>query len=529
MATNRDLLKEAIADAKAVKETAIANAKAALEEAFTPQLKSMFAAKLQEMEEDEKMDEALGTLNDPDTPTAHGNIAEEDLDEYAEIQPTDLPRGMSGVEKDEDMMEIDLEELLKELEMEEGDMEESLNEAEGDEDDDMKMSDEDSDEGDEEGTPLDLEDMTDEDLKSMIEDVIKDMIASGELEGGEEEMGSEEGVEMKDEEEVDLAELLKEIEEMEDMDEAYGREAEQYEYYSSILGNPDSASKLANVAKKLKDAAMAGELDPAELDAVAMDVNKSLNKGDIKAIEATLKEAYELNEQEAMDQAGEEFIAKANAEIEQLAKTSRVQKLASRLGVGALALGATLFMAGVNSGMADSLTAKFGATVDIPTAAIAGIAGVVGGVVFGLRGAANKYAADEEAKRLKAEIDKKRREMGQGQELEEAYETIKSLKAELNEINLLNAKLLYTNKIFKSKNLNESQKVKVLSSFDKATTVGEVKLVFETLNEGIKVKSNVIKENLGSASKSTITPNVKKPIVESNDAFARMQKLAGII
>jgi hypothetical protein len=38
MATNRDLLKEAIADAKAVKETAIANAKAALEEAFTPQV-----------------------------------------------------------------------------------------------------------------------------------------------------------------------------------------------------------------------------------------------------------------------------------------------------------------------------------------------------------------------------------------------------------------------------------------------------------------------------------------------------------
>jgi hypothetical protein len=99
----------------------------------------------------------------------------------------------------------------------------------------------------------------------------------------------------------------------------------------------------------------------------------------------------------------------------------------------------------------------------------------------------------------------------------------------LNEINLLNAKLLYSNKIFKSKNLNENQKVKVLSSFDKATTVGEVKMVFETLNEGIKVAKTTIKENLGSASKSTVTPTVKKPIVESNDAFLRMQKLAGLI
>ena len=114
-------------------------------------------------------------------------------------------------------------------------------------------------------------------------------------------------------------------------------------------------------------------------------------------------------------------------------------------------------------------------------------------------------------------------------ELNEAYSTIKQLRSVINEVNLLNAKLLYTNKIFKSKNLNENQKVKVLSSFDKAATVGEVKMVFETLNEGIKVKKETIKENLGRASKATVTPVAKQPIVESNDAFLRMQKLAGII
>ena len=115
------------------------------------------------------------------------------------------------------------------------------------------------------------------------------------------------------------------------------------------------------------------------------------------------------------------------------------------------------------------------------------------------------------------------------EELKEAYKTIDKLRSELNEINLLNAKLLYTNKIFKSKNLNENQKVKVLSSFDKAKNVGEVKMVFETLNEGIKVKKDTIKENLGRASKATTIPTTKKPIVESNDVFLRMQKLAGII
>ena len=115
-------------------------------------------------------------------------------------------------------------------------------------------------------------------------------------------------------------------------------------------------------------------------------------------------------------------------------------------------------------------------------------------------------------------------------ELNEAYSTIEILKTDLNEINVLNAKLLYTNKIFRDKNLNENQKVKVLSSFDKAESVNEVKLVYNTLNEGLVVlKPTVKRPSLGSASKSTIVPTTKKPIIESNEAYLRMQKLAGII
>jgi hypothetical protein len=75
-------------------------------------------------------------------------------------------------------------------------------------------------ETEDEAEPIDLEDMTDEDLKSMIEDVIADMIKSGELEGGntEEESEEVEDEEVEDEEDVDLAELLREIEEMEETD-----------------------------------------------------------------------------------------------------------------------------------------------------------------------------------------------------------------------------------------------------------------------------------------------------------------------
>jgi hypothetical protein len=410
MATNREMLKEAIADAKAVKETAIANAKAALEEAFAPQLKSMLSMKLQEMEsEEEKIDEAGFGDFDTKENTTFNTMGEKALDE-----------------EEDKMMEVDLEELLAELNEEE-EVEESINEAEEEEEEES----EESEEGEEEGEPIELEDMTDEDLKDMIEDVIKDMISSGELEAGHEGgEGEEEGEESEEseEEEIDLAELLREIEEME-------------EPTNEIFGiKPGAVRRL--------EKSMPGFLDK------------------VKAMDSPEEKAAALKA--IADPAGE---FKRGFES------------------------ASSWMNDVSS-IFDYVGAKSPFKTSV-----------------GDTGVPSPSGANEA---MKAELD-------------EAITTIEALKAELNEINLLNAKLLYTNKIFKAKNLNESQKVKVLSSFDKAKNVGEVKMVFETLNEGIKVSKNTIKENLGSASKGTMTPSVKKPIVESNEAFLRMQKLAGII
>jgi hypothetical protein len=118
-------------------------------------------------------------------------------------------------------------------------------------------------------------------------------------------------------------------------------------------------------------------------------------------------------------------------------------------------------------------------------------------------------------------------------EMKEAIETIETLRAELHEQNLLNAKLLYVNKIFKAKNLSESQKLKVIASFDKATTPAQAKELFESIQSsdlGASKKSQ-IKESLGFASKAAgVAPkNSANTIVESNDVIARMQKLANII
>jgi hypothetical protein len=123
-------------------------------------------------------------------------------------------------------------------------------------------------------------------------------------------------------------------------------------------------------------------------------------------------------------------------------------------------------------------------------------------------------------------------------ELEEAYSTIKSLRRTINEVNLLNAKLLYTNKLFRGYNLTNEQKVKVVENLDRTSTVREVKLVYATLAESMKFtgtekKVSAAKKNIteGLASKVVASTAPKKEIIsESVNAMAdRFRKLAGII
>jgi hypothetical protein len=135
-----------------------------------------------------------------------------------------------------------------------------------------------------------------------------------------------------------------------------------------------------------------------------------------------------------------------------------------------------------------------------------------------------KDTAEEEG----VEDYKKRKKMEE--ELHLALEAVNTLRQELQEVNLLNAKLLYVNKIFKAKNLTESQKLTVVKAFDKAESAKEAKLVYESLNETFTAKAgkSQIKESLGFASKAAGIAPQKSIIVESNEFVARMKKLANI-
>jgi len=343
---NRDILKEAIADAKAVKETAIANAKIALEEAFTPFLQTTLSTRLAEMDREEMKEDEDNEIKE--------EYMDEDMYEEKENPMND---------------EIDLDELLRELE----DMDEVINDPKGEgahgniapnsiSDTDLMEAEEAEDKEE-----FDIESMSEEDLKSFIEDVISDMVEAGELEAGHEGMEDEvEDEEEEEEEEVDLEELLREL----DSDDL-----------ENTTSNEDAYRKALDVM------------------------------GDAEEIE-------------------------------------------------------------------------------------------------------------EEKNKMK-------------EELEEAYKALNKIKSELNEINLLNSKLLYSNKVFKAKNLTESQKVKVLAAFDKATSKKEAQLVYETVMENLNAQTTTkrpMTESVRGMASRVIAgaQNTKQPIIEVNSAFDRMQKLAGI-
>jgi hypothetical protein len=241
--SNKDLFKEAIADAKAVREAALANAKVALEEALAPKLQSMLSAKLQEMEYEEegledKMEEGFYDVDPQDTSD--------------EIQDRYRATG-AALEEEELEEDFDLSSILAELELEEKEISEPYTmdikgtekgyvkeaeeakaeeeETEDEESEEEAPEEDDADEADyEAGEGEKITDLTVDELKDIIKDIVSSELEAEEYETPADEAGEEDGEEMAIdlgdeheeaamEEEIDLEELLAELDAMGDQDE----------------------------------------------------------------------------------------------------------------------------------------------------------------------------------------------------------------------------------------------------------------------------------------------------------------------
>ena len=336
-----------------------------------------------------------------------------------------------------------------------------------------------------------------------------------------------------------FAERLNELEleeaetEKEPIDEMYGIEEDfnLEEILAELsMEEGDEDSKMEEgMEQELEEDLMLEDMSDEEIEELVMQViDDMIASGKLMPGEGE-EEGEETEDMEDMDD--EEIDEEINLE-ELLAEMNSVEEEQLNEAESALEF-AKLISNPDNWEVASNMASQFLAT---PAGAAA---------VFGVISAAASIPfigpkIKERFKDVLAAADKKRKEKPTSEAKEEETteatktemeETINELRNELNEVNLLNAKLLYTNKIFKAKNLTESEKIKVLNTFDKAETVKEVKLVFETLTESFKAttaKKNQIKESLGSASKTIGTATPKQPIIEANEAFVRMQRLAGL-
>ena len=419
-----DLLKDAIADAKAVRETALANAKLALEEAFTPRIQSMLSQKIQsEIEdEDEVADEAM-----------HGG---EDHDEEEEAPEAEAPEVAVEPEEGEEVADI-ADEVEDEDEMahegEEEDHDEGYDESKVIEIDGVKYAPVVSEEEEDEDEAMHEEEDEDEGYS---EDLDLEAVLA-ELEG-------ETVTEEEDEDEI------AEGEEKEDEDEV--KEGEEKE--DDEVNENDVSSDIGSADNKVKPEA-----------------GDSSKIGQGPEGEGSDKPAgKELEDQEIVDDLKEDIEISEDIDLEEVLKALTEEE--------------------------DEEEKKDESVEE---------------------------SVNEELNTIKAD-------------LEEHRNVVKYLRGKLNEVNLLNAKLLFTNKLFRNYGLSNEQKLKVVETFDRATNLREVKLVFSTLAEsfGNKVASKPskpIKESKGSSSKpvASTKPKTKKVISEGSDMKARFQKLANIL
>ena len=452
---NKDLFKQAIADAKSIREAAIANAKLALEESLTPQLKELLAQRLAEMEEEE----APAAVISEEEVTEE--VAEESLEEAIG------PDGLRAVAEAE-------EEGAEEEGEEEG--EEAGEEAEGD-------SEESEDEAEEE-----VGEMSVDDLKDLIRDVLMQVMGDkeagqeDELEADAEEMGAEDMTAVTDTDtEINIEELMAELATMD------------------IINNPQGPTAHGNIPE------MEAPVDPLREEAIA-ELKKHMKPG-------TMEGMRKYAEAKGMD------VHKVLGKMAEYGTTAEVKKVAELIGV-AETLGEVAYHR-----IVERLTSEMKHAPAMEEGAE--------DVIEKIKGM-GKDAAKAVVKAVTDFIDYTPldpRNRYESADIQEALSTIETLRNELNETNLLNAKLLYVNKVFKANNLTEGQKANVIATFDKAETVKEVKLVYETVSNNVTAggKKEVVKEAKGFASAAAGISTKPEVITETNAAVLRMQKLAGII
>jgi hypothetical protein len=418
---NSKLLKEAIADAKAVKETALANAKIALEEAFTPRLQSILSQKMRA--EAEAQDDEVEKVDEELKSTGIGSKSDAGYAETPGATPAyDAMTDLSvGVKKDSGKPEQAGTDYKK------------------------------------------VADISEEENPFAQDDAMA-----------------------SDDKDAEIAELKARLAELEGEN---GEETEE---------NPFAAAEGED-EMGMDDMSMDSEMGDDSMD-MGSDDEESEDDMDLEAIIREL-EASINGEEET-----EEVPSEEGSMYENLADGSE---------------------AGTDKGETPKVVVTNEAEEDDKED---------NKDVVDLEEILREMEADMKDDKEKVDEEKEEDEKEMKADLQEAYKTIKSLQKTINEVNLLNAKLLFANKLFRAHNMTNEQKVKVIETLDRTNSVREVKLVYSTLAENFKysISNKSTKKSISEGIASKVTkstkPAVSKQVIAESTNFSdRFKKLAGII
>lgn len=411
---NSKLLKEAIADAKAVKETALANAKLALEEAFTPRLQSILSQKMRAEAEETDMDDKQDTTNEELSSTGIGSKVDAGYAETPGSNPT----------------------LAAHTDLSVG----------------VKKSG---------GKP----EQAGTDYKKVAD------ISEEENPYGDGNMAAD------DEKQNEIAELKARLAELEGEDSE--EKEEMYHMDSDDENQKDEMDMDSEMSDDSMDMDSDDEMsdDDMDLEEIIAELERQLEGENSEETEESMYEAEETKEvDEAKKDDKEEMEEAKEDDKEEMDEVIDLEEI--------------------------------------------------------LKEMENDMKDDD-----KKEVDEAKEE--KEEELKEAYSTIKSLQKTINEVNLLNAKLLFANKLFRAHNMTNEQKVKVIETLDRTNSVREVKLVYSTLAENFKYTTSsnkIAKKSIQEGIASKVTKSTKpavaeqKEVISENSNFSdRFKKLAGII
>ena len=467
--TNKQFFQEALLEAKTIRETALASAKASLEEAFTPRIKSMIDAKLSLMEDDASDDNEIDETKEMDEAKAKADEAKKVEEKKDMDEAKDMEEGTQG-------SKANLKVGAKVHPHGQSEKVLTVISLEGGFGGKVKVEDEKGN-----GYSFEAEDLelVQNEGYGMDENAELDEMELDEILAELEREDANEGVAPAGVPVNPLNLEAKKVDEKKDVDEAKkdvkeGEAAYEYE-------------KGKKAGEKLGEGE--GDEDAEEVTELTVDELKDLIRdvlADVLGSEGAAEDDLEADVDVDADGADIEV-----SDDEEVSDDMELETILRELD--------------------KKVEGKMDEKKDVEEA---------------------KKKVDEKKVEEKKDVDEAKKEVEEAKkEVDEAVKVIKALKNELNEVNLLNAKLLYVNKIFKSKSLTESQKVKVINAFDRAESVKEVKNTYETLKESFNGTSqkSAIKESVGFASKTVLGGSTTSaPIVETDSFVARMQKLAGI-